>query len=118
MKKYRFIFIFIFIFVLVLSLFTINKDSVSSTKKDKKAGIRAFNLTTSTDYTNPSQPLVTLDWSDYGSSSNSIFKGYQSKDCGSTWERQTRLRSCSRDRRRPGGCRDRRSWTRGRRSGS
>ena len=82
MKKYR----FIFIFVLVLSLFTINKDSVSSTKKDKKAGIRAFNLTTSTDYTNPSQPLVTLDWSDYGSSSNSIFKGYQSKDGGSTWE--------------------------------
>ena len=86
MKKYRFIFIFIFIFVLVLSLFTINKDSVSSTKKDKKAGIRAFNLTTSTDYTNPSQPFVTLDWSDYGSSSNSIFKGYQSKDGGSTWE--------------------------------
>ena len=73
----------IFIFIGLFYLFgesSINKRVIGA------GSIRSFNLTATADYSNSSNPNVALDWSDFGTGVDTIFKGYQSTDGGETWE--------------------------------
>ena len=86
MAKYAKVLIVLSILLILTGLTFLCGPTISTNKKETTASIRYFTLTATPNYSDINNPNIYLDWSSYGSGADTIFKGYQSKDEGNTWE--------------------------------
>ena len=86
MGKYMKYSLFLFSIILIIMGLLLGGRKITILNKKRKAPIRTFELIATPNYSDITKPNVFLDWSNYGSGDETVFKGYQSKDNGNTWE--------------------------------